>query len=191
MSCSFKFNNTYNTLVPCGKSNKQQKSYLYSLNIEDGSWDGSKLIFSKDNVNLIKFTDRPFRIAHESMGVSAERTIDKLFKEKSSNSFTVDPPNAVLSTSSGQAAFEIKKVNVNNGNVKMMLLPIGHKMLKNVIGRFSLFIDNSMQVLEMGNESAPAWVRATYNTGIVSSSPSYLASLEAAFSSSLDKIYGS
>ena len=51
------------------------------------------------------------------------------------------------STSSGQATFEIKKVNVNNGNVKMMLLPIGHKMLKNVMGRFSLFIDGSSQCL--------------------------------------------
>ena len=147
MSCSFKFNNTYNTIVPCGKSNKQKESYLYSLNIEDGSWDGSKLIFSKDNVNLITFSDRPFRIAREFMGPHAERTIEHLFKEKSSNSFTVDPPNAVLSTSSGQATFEIKKVNVNNGNVKMMLLPIGHKMLKNVMGRFSLFIDGSSQCL--------------------------------------------
>ena len=37
--------------------------------------ENKELIFSKDNVDLITFTDRPFRIARESMGITAERTI--------------------------------------------------------------------------------------------------------------------
>ena len=90
---------------------------------------------------MISFTDRPLRIAHESMGITAERTINKLFKEKSSNSFTVDPPNAILSTSNSQATFEIKKVNVYKGTVEMTLKYLENKKLKNYNGRLSLFID--------------------------------------------------
>ena len=63
MSCKFKFNNTYNTLVPCYKSNKQtdKESYLFSLNIlKDGNWGGiSKLTFNKKYLDLIVFSDRP------------------------------------------------------------------------------------------------------------------------------------
>ena len=83
MNSKIQFNNTYNTLVPCYNQIKKtdKESYLFSLNIlKDGKWDGiSKLTFNIKNLDLIVFSDRPFRYAKNYRGLSPEDNIKYLY----------------------------------------------------------------------------------------------------------------
>lgn len=142
------------------KSNNNQKSYLFSLDVLEASWDGSTLTFNKktlsndNNISLIRFTSRPYRFDKHIVGEEAEIYINQLFTENSEgfNSFEKDPPNGVLvvnkenlnSLKRRQEAFEIKMRTVSNGKISMILNLLENQ---NNIEPFtnqpiSLFIDN-------------------------------------------------
>jgi hypothetical protein len=124
--------------------NQDTESYLYSLDIQNGDWNGNKLKFFKTGLDLLTFSDRPFRYQEQVSGLSAEQQLDILFTENTNNSFTEDPPNAVLVTNTGQEAFEITKLTVNNGEITMDLNALKNEgVLTPTTGKMSLFIDNS------------------------------------------------
>ena len=159
MSCNFRYNNTYNTIVPC-KNNKiscpkenEKESWLFSLDIAKGTWRPKStnsiinvLQFRKNDVKLLKFTDRPLRLEKNVEDVAT--TLDYLFNENSVKSFSIDPPNAVLTIKTNQKAFEIKQVYVKHGVVTMFLYDIqSHHDIyfqpQKHSGPMNLFIDSA------------------------------------------------
>ena len=93
---------------------------------------------------MLTFTYRPFRYASNNVeGSQAENQLNFLFNlDNSSNSFTEDPPNAVLVTKDGQEVFEILSLSTNNNLITMELSPL-KKDLPYCEGKMSLFIDIS------------------------------------------------
>ena len=198
MSCNFRYNNTYNTIVPCKnnkniKCPKEKESWLFSLDIAKGTWRPKStnsiinvLQFRKNDVKLLKFTDRPLRLEKNVEDVAT--TLDYLFNENSVKSFSIDPPNAVLTIKTNQKAFEIKQVYVTkHGVVTMFLYDIqSHHDIyfqpQKHSGPMNLFIDSATveQVAAIGvvagaqttaektaAESEATWVGVFYTKGLL------------------------
>ena len=122
-----------------------QESFLYSLHLKNGNWTGTQLIFDKNEVDLITFSDRPFRYQKQTTDSEATNTLNTVFSEGGNNSFTEDPPNAVLSTTDGQEVFEINSFLVSNNIVTINLTALKNEgVLTPTIGAMNLFIDSSL-----------------------------------------------
>ena len=149
--------------------NKDSRSYLYSLNLQNAHWNGENILtFEKSGVDLITFTDRPFRDTSKNTDVNSIDELNRIFNEgkEADNSFAKDPPNAVMVTQDGQDTFIVEKVKVENGKVTMTLKDLrGQNKLPEVTGRITLFIDNFL----MGNVYfpfiiSPGGKKGYYNT---------------------------
>ena len=126
------------------KEENPQESFLYSLHLKKGNWNGSQLIFDKNEVDLITFSDRPFTYQKKTTDSQATDTLNRLFSEGGNNSFTEDPPNAVLSTNHGQEVFQINSFSVLNNKVTMNLTALKNEdVLTPTIGAMNLFIDDA------------------------------------------------
>ena len=135
------------------ESTKEKPSYLFSLDIKEGKFDNNTLTFNNNNnYELITFTDRPFRYSSgETDGNKAEKQLNDLFNlDNSENSFSNDPPNAVLITSDGQEAFEVLKLTTNNKIIYMELKPLRGDLPSNT-GKMYLFIDGNMKPTNVDN----------------------------------------
>ena len=125
------------------KEENSQMSLLFSLQLKNGNWTGSQLIFNKNEVDLITFSDRPFRYQKHNTDSEATEILEQLFTEDGPDSFTEDPPNAVLSTKNGQEVFIIKSLSVSNNVVTMNLTALKNQdILIPTKGAMSLFIDS-------------------------------------------------
>ena len=135
---------TLNLKAESTKESTEKPSYLFSLDIKDGKFENNVLSFNNSDYELLTFTDRPFRYAsNNEEGSQAENQLNFLFNlDNSSNSFTEDPPNAVLVTKDGQEVFEILSLSTNNNLITMELSPL-KKDLPYCEGKMSLFIDIS------------------------------------------------
>ena len=126
----------------------QKVTFLYALSAKHGKWDAGNgtLKFDMNGLDVNMFSDRPFRYATTYIGSEARELINKLFNEdNTANSFAKNPPNAVLNTVDGQAAFKVLSATVSQkGVVSMELRGIANMKLKSndQKGRVSLFIDN-------------------------------------------------
>ena len=77
------------------KAVDDEVNWLFVMNARSGSFDG-KILILRDVPPTLMFSDRPFRIWGH---MSTPELIDAV--SKGPNSFTKDPPNAVLSTLGG------------------------------------------------------------------------------------------
>ena len=106
-------------------SKNQSPSYLFSMDINEASYDHITgiLSFHKNSViDIIEFSDRPFRYSRD---ITIEE-FDALFSEGISNNFTEDKPNLVLNLmNSGQNSFELTKFEVKNGTINYTIQNIG------------------------------------------------------------------
>lgn len=129
-------------------SNSTSPSYLFSLDINEASYDHITGILSFDKnsvIDIIEFSDRPFRYSRD---ITIEE-FDELFSEGISNNFTIDKPNLVLNLmNSGQNSFELTKFEVKNGTINYTIQNIGTQTV-NIPSfnnqRVSLFVDNLTQ----------------------------------------------
>ena len=132
-------------------------SYLFSMDINDASYDSSTqstgiLSFSKDSViDIIEFSDRPLRYSRD---ITIEE-FDELFSEGISDNFTEQKPNLVLYLpNTGQNSFELTKFEVKNGTINYTLQNIGTQTI-NIPSfnnqRISLFVDNLTQAQILQN----------------------------------------
>lgn len=137
--------------ISCGCSDKI--SYIFSLNMKNGTLNlqNNTLIFNYDDINLITFSDRPFRYAFDNNAKKSENELISLFtsSESISNSFSEDPPNASLVTNDGQIAIELIKLenNINKKNNIFHFRILNENNLVNnnqiINGTMSLFIDEN------------------------------------------------
>jgi len=121
-------------------------SFLYSILFNFATFKrnntGGKLIIAVDQKydSVIQFTDRPFR---------QQKTITLydfilLFFTNQQNSFSQDPPNAVLSHQLEQRTYKMTFDSINDKQLvyNMDLLPGETHDMSEVSGRMSLFVDN-------------------------------------------------
>lgn len=128
-----------------GNSPSKSPSYLFSMDINEASYDSNSgiLSFSKNSViDIIQFSDRPLRYSKD---ITIEE-FDNLFSEGISDNFTEYKPNLVLYLpDSGQNSFELTKFEVKNGTINYTLKNIGTQTI-NIPSfnnqRISLFVDN-------------------------------------------------
>lgn len=94
----------------CSCGNNDSPSWLFSLMVPIASWTNllssdnehyGTLIFDKQGIDLVTFSDRPKRLVdpkNTGLGENAEEILNKLFNKDYNNndSFSIDPPNATL-----------------------------------------------------------------------------------------------
>jgi uncharacterized protein YjbI with pentapeptide repeats len=131
-----------------------EPSWLFSLDISEASYDANQytLTFKKSNVNIIRFSDRPFRIAT----TESVNDLEELFSENTENSFKEDPPNGVLVMKQGQLAFEILTMSVKDGIVRYVLRSLSNENFVSESGKMSFFIDNATSSSTVGLTSTPS-----------------------------------
>lgn len=122
------------------------KSYLYSAifnnatfkQIENSNYDAELEIL--ESSSIIQFTDRPFT---QSSKLNLSQFIS-LFLSKSTDSFSIDPPNVVLNFNGKQQSFTmifLKQNNNNNFIFNLKLLNGENHILDNYTGLINLFVD--------------------------------------------------
>jgi hypothetical protein len=134
-------------------SDKNKISYLFSI-ISDSvqitnNSDHLLLKLLKSKSNIIKFSDRPFRIIDSNFSLDE---FASLFYLNSYNSFKEDLPNVVLSTGKKQQAFELFYETHNSyeddtidSDLTFKLVPLENERIIYDTGNLeniSLFIDN-------------------------------------------------
>jgi len=126
---------------------KQTKpSWLFSL-IGDATYSASTNILTlvnNEKLQLLAFTDRPYRKQFKIDDPIS--TLNFLFnKDNSIDSFSEDPPNAVLVINNKQVVYELDHFNENTSTFHLKPLP-NHSEYYNhtddYTGEISLFIDN-------------------------------------------------
>ena len=134
-------------------------SFLYSILFKFATFTrnntGGKLIINVDQKfdSVIQFSDRPFR---------QQKTITLydfilLFLNNQQNSFSQDPPNAVLSHQLEQRTYKMTFDSITDKQLvyNMDLLPGETHDMSEVSGRMSLFVDNGDKV-EKGDKGVVA-----------------------------------
>ena len=130
---------------------KQTKpEWLFSL-IGDAKYDASTntlTLVNKDKLKLLGFTDRPYR--EQTKYDNATLILELLFNEDNSkDSFSEDPPNAVLVMNNKQVVYELVKYDTKTNTFHLKPLP-NHSEYYNhtedYTGEISLFIDNKINV---------------------------------------------
>ena len=123
------------------KDESPQESLLFSLAIKEGTWTGSVLNVNTEYLDLIIFSDRPFRYQKQTKS-DALNILNTLFSEGGNNSFNQDPPNAVLLTSDGQEVYIVKSFTYTDDMATFNLIPEkDENQLPPANGQMSLFID--------------------------------------------------
>jgi len=125
-------------------------SYLFSILFKFSTFirnnTGGKLIINVDQKNdsVIQFSDRPFR---QTNFISLLDFI-LLFFSNQQNSFTKDPPNAVLTHKDEQRTYKMTMDSINDKELifNMELLPGESHGLGNIEGQMSLFVDSEEKV---------------------------------------------
>lgn len=158
-------------------------SFLYSILFKFATFTrnntGGKLIINVDQKfdSVIQFSDRPFR---------QQKTITLydfilLFLNNQQNSFSQDPPNAVLSHQLEQRTYKMTFDSITDKQLvyNMDLLPGETHDMSEVSGRMSLFVDNGDDVLDV---AGPVGIVATVGQGqaLVGEADMFAAEIDAA-----------
>ena len=125
-----------------------EPSWLFSL-IGDATYSASTntlTLVNNDKLKLLAFTDRPYR--KQSKIDDPISTLNFLFnKDNSIDSFSEDPPNAVLVMNNKQVVYELDHFNENTNTFHLKPLP-NHSEYYNhtedYTGEISLFIDPTL-----------------------------------------------
>lgn len=134
---------------------KNEISYLFSIiskNAEITNNDDHLLFkIKRSDSNIIKFSDRPKRIVHPNFSFDEFAALFLLDKN-SSNSFTNDPPNVVLSTGKKQQVYELFYETHNSyeddtidSDLTFKLVPLENENIiyeTGTLENISLFVDN-------------------------------------------------
>ena len=131
-------------------------SFLYSILFKFATFTrnntGGKLIINVDQKfdSVIQFSDRPFR---QQKPISLYDFI-LLFFTNQQNSFSQDPPNAVLSHQLEQRTYKMTFDSITDKQLvyNMDLLPGETHDMSEVSGRMSLFVDDGDDLLLKGRE---------------------------------------
>ena len=135
------------------ETSPKKPSWLFSL-IGDALYIASTntlTLLNIDNLKLLGFTNRPYRQQIQFDGVNHPskpiQVLKELFSKMNNNadSFSADPPNAVLVMNNKQVVYELKNFHEQINTFKLKPLPDHseyYNHTENYIGKISLFIDD-------------------------------------------------
>jgi len=154
-------------------------SFLFSILFKFSTFirnnTGGKLIINVDQKNdsVIQFSDRPFR---QTNFISLLDFI-LLFFSNQQNSFTKDPPNAVLTHKDEQRTYKMTMDSINDKELifNMDLLPGESHGLGNIEGQMSLFVDSAEDGVGTIFHSDAEWVDTQFLVGDQAIYPSWVA----------------
>jgi len=152
------------------KEKQTKPSLLFSL-IGDSVYSAhtnTLTLVNNDKLKLLAFTDRPYR--KQSKIDDPTSTLNFLFnKDNSIDSFSEDPPNAVLVINNKQVVYELDHFNENTSTFHLKPLP-NHSEYYNHIddytGEISLFIDNFFHGISNAFSSVARGIVRTVSSAI-------------------------
>ncbi len=108
-------------------------------------------LVDNDKLKLLGFTDRPYRRQKEFNNPISR--LNLLFNaDNSIDSFSADPPNAVLVMNNKQVVYELVKFDTNTFHLKPLPNHSEYYKHKSYTGEINLFIDRSYNSSEHENE---------------------------------------
>ena len=132
----------------------KQISYLYSILSNNSIINVNNelnyltITIKRDHTNIIQFSDRPFRQSNDNFNFYLFAFL--FLPNNSTDSFFLDPPNAVLTSNNIQQTYKvylngINGINTDTDTIKLKLIPLENNSIKHINNEstdISLFVDN-------------------------------------------------